>query len=174
MLHSLLILLTVLFSNITLETERTIEEIIRSHFQELIKVECKYRQEKKISFINDPLISTGIFIYNKNEDIIWKQEYPFQETYIIKEKSENKDDEYINQFIISILNGAILDNKKLKTNYSEDKNKYFLILTPKKGVMKKKIKAITLTFNKQNISLNKLDIESQNNDITKINFYDKK
>ena len=171
-MRNLLILLMIFIPNILLGQEQSIEKALKYYFKELIKVECKYKQEKELSMINKPLISTGVFRYEKGGSVVWEQETPFKQIYLINEKSNNKFDKYINQFIMSILTGDILDNKKLEVLYSENKDRYTIIMTPKKGAMKKKIKEINITFRKKAISLSRLEIILQNSDVTKINFYD--
>ena len=148
----------------------SIQEKINAHFKNLTEIDCDYRQEKQLSMLKEPLISTGTFKYKKSGEIIWNQETPFKEKFFINQETENKFDKYINQFIISILSGEILTNKKLSIIYSEKENNFIVLITPKKGVMKKKIKNITLTFNKNKITLNKLELLSNDHDITTINF----
>jgi len=171
-MRNLLILFTILISNILLGQEQSIEKILKVHFTNLNHIECYYKQEKELVMLNEPLISTGIFKYEKEGNISWEQQMPFKETFLINKKSDNKLDKHINQFILSILTGDILDNKKLEVSYSENKDNYTIIITPKKGAMKKKIKEIHLAFRKIEISLSRLEIILQNSDITRINFYE--
>lgn len=171
-MHNLLIIFTVLLSSITISQEKNIETILKGHFKQLTIIECQYYQEKELSMITRSLISSGIFKYEKDGDIIWSQKEPFDEVYLISEKSNNKIDKYINRFIISIITGDILSDQTLATNYSESNKKYTISLIPKKGAMREKIKEIILIFNKEKISLNKLEVHSQNGDLTKINFYE--
>jgi len=152
--------------------EQSIEKILKVHFTNLNYIECNYKQEKEISMLNEPLISTGIFKYEKEGNISWEQQMPFKETFLINKKSDNKLEKNINQFILSILTGDILDDKKLEVSYSENKDNYTIIITPKKGAMKKKIKEIHLAFRKIEISLSRLEIILQNSDVTRINFYE--
>ena len=132
-MRNLLILLMIFISNTLLGQDQSTEKSLKYYFKELVKVESKYKQEKKLSIINKPLISTGIFRYEKGGDIIWEQETPFKQIYIINEKSDNKFDEYINQFIISVLTGDILENNKLEVLYLDNKDNYIIKMTPKKG-----------------------------------------
>ena len=171
-MHNLLIIFSVLLSSITISQEKNIETILKGYFKQLSIIECQYYQEKELSMITRPLISSGIFKYEKDGDIIWSQKEPFDEVYLISEKSNNKIDKYINRFIISIITGDILNDQALATNYSESNKEYTISLIPKKGAMREKIKEIILIFNKEKISLNKLEVHSQNGDLTKINFYE--
>ena len=132
----------------------------------------QYKQEKKLSMLNELLISAGIFKYEKEGNISWEQHTPFKETFLINGKSDNKFDKQINQFIISLLTGDILNDTKLEVSYSEDEQSYIVVMTPKKGEMKKKLKKIILTFHKEIVRLSQLDIISQNGDVSRINFFD--
>jgi hypothetical protein len=172
MKYRILILLSTLLSNLAYSQDISIDIKLQEHFINLTHIECKYKQEKKLSMLNEPLISTGIFKYKKGGIISWEQQTPFKEIYLINNGTDNKFDKYINQFIISILTGKILNDKKLEVTYSEDVKNYFVLLIPKKGVMKKNIKDILLTFNKEIITLSQLEIVSENGDVNKINFFD--
>ena len=171
-MRNILILLIIFISNIMLGQEQSIEKILKAHFTNLNHIECNYKQEKELSMLNEPLISAGIFKYEKEGNISWEQQTPFKETFLINGKSNNKFDKHINQFIVSILTGNILNNNKLDVSYSEDELSYIIVMTPKKGAMKKKIKEIHLAFRKIEISLSRLEIILQNSDVTRINFYD--
>lgn len=171
-MHNIIILIIVIIPNIMLGQQTTIENILKDYFKELDKVECKYKQEKEMIMLKESLISTGIFQYQKGKGIIMQQESPFKEIYRINTDSEeNKFERDINQFIISILNGKILENKNIDIKYSENKDQYLLIMKPKRGVIKRKIRKIDLIFTKEIISLERLEIALKNNDVTKINFY---
>ena len=171
-MRNLLTVLVILIPNIILGQDQSIERILKEHFTNLNYIECNYKQEKKLSMLNEPLISAGIFKYEKDGDISWEQQMPFKETFLINGKSDNKFDKNINQFIVSILTGNILNNTKLDVSYSEDEQSYIIVMTPKKGEMKKKLKEIILTFHKEIVTLSQLDIISQNGDVSRINFFD--
>ncbi|MGY8988322.1 MAG: outer membrane lipoprotein carrier protein LolA [Flavobacteriales bacterium] len=171
-MRNILILLIIFISNIMLGQEQSIERILKAHFTNLNHIECNYKQEKELSMLNEPLISAGIFKYEKEGNISWEQQTPFKETFLINGKSNNKFDKHINQFIVSILTGNILNNNKLDVSYSEDELSYIIVMTPKKGTMKKKLKEIILTFHKEIVTLSQLEIISQNGDVSRINFFD--
>ena len=170
-MRNLLILLAILSSNIMLGQEHSIEKILKIHFENLKHIECNYKQEKELSMLNEPLISTGIFKYEKDGNISWEQQTPFKESFLINGKPDNKLNQHINQFIMSILTGDILNNPKLDVSYSEDEQSYLVVMTPKRGEMKKKLKEIILTFHKKIVTLSQLDIISQNGDVSRITFF---
>ena len=166
------ILILLIIPNVILGQAQNIEEILRSHFIELNNIECNYRQEKELSRISKPLISSGIFKYEKEGTISLQQQDPFKEIFILNKESKNRFDEYINQFIISILNGKILSNPELEINYQEDDETYIVEINPEKSKMRKNIKEIILTFHKEIVSLIQLKVISKNGDINKITFFD--
>ena len=171
-MRNLLILLAILSPNLMLGQEQSIEVILKAHFTNLNHIECNYKQEKELSRLNKPLISTGIFKYEKEGNISWEQQIPFKETFLINGNSDNKFDKHINQFIMSILTGDILNDTKLEVSYSENKQSYIAVMTPRKSEMKKKLKEIILTFHKEIVTLSQLEIISQNEDVSRINFFD--
>ena len=171
-MRNLLIFLAILSPNIMLGQEQSIDVILKAHFINLNHIECNYKQEKELSKLNKPLISTGIFKYEKEGNISWEQQTPFKETFFINGKLDNKFNKHINQFIMTILTGDILNDPKLEVSYLEDEQSYIVVMTPKKGEMKKKLKEIILTFHKEIVRLSQLDIISQNGDVSRINFFD--
>lgn len=170
-MRNLLILLAILSPNIMLGQEQPIEKILKAYFTNLNYIECNYKQEKEISMLNEPLISTGIFKYEKDGDISWEQHLPFKEIFLINGKSDNKFDKHIKQFIMSILTGDILNDTKLAVSYLEGEQSYIVVITPEKGVMKKKLEEIILTFHKELVTLSQLEIILQNGDVSSITFF---
>ena len=65
-----------------------------------------------------------------------------------------------------------MDDKKLEVIYSQNNDNYMIIMTPKKGAIKNKLKTINLTFRKKTISLSRLEIVFKNSDVTNIYFYE--
>tara|TARA_B110000467_G_scaffold164993_1_gene197394 strand:- start:2200 stop:2718 length:519 start_codon:yes stop_codon:yes gene_type:complete len=171
-MRNLLILLAILSPNIMLGQEQPIEKTLKAHFTNLNYIECNYKQEKEISMLNEPLISIGIFKYEKEGDISWEQHMPFKETFLINGKSDNTFDKHIKQFVMSILTGDILNDTKLAVSYSEDEQSYIVVITPKKDAMKKKLEEIILTFHKEIVTLSQLEIILQNGDESRITFFD--
>lgn len=148
-----------------------IKEKIESHFLDLDYIDCRYRQERQLSMIKDPLISTGRFKYEKGGTISLEQLTPFEETFFLNESTNNKLDKYISNFIISIVSGEILKNNKLDIQFLEDENNYIVSMSPNSGIMQKQLKHITLIFNQLTIELIELEMIAKNKDITTINFY---
>jgi outer membrane lipoprotein-sorting protein len=171
-MRNLLILLAILSPNIMLGQEQPIEKILKAQFANLNYIECNYKQEKEISMLNEPLISIGIFKYEKEGGISWEQHMPFKETFLINGKSDNTFDKHIKQFVMSILTGDILNDTKLAVSYSEGEQSYIVVITPKKGAMKKKLEEIILTFHKEIVTLSQLEIILQNGDVSRITFFD--
>ena len=170
-MRNLLILLVIIIPNIMLGQEQSIEKILKEHFTNLSFIECNYKQEKELSMLNEPLISTGIFKYEKEGDISWEQQTPFKEIFLINGKSDNTFDKHIKQFVMSILTGDILNDTKLAVSYSEGEQSYIVVITPKKGAIKKKLEEIILTFHKEIVTLSQLDIILQNGDVSRITFF---
>ena len=171
-MRDLFILFLLFISNSSFSQGTTIEEALKDHFTRLNSIECKYQQEKHLSILNEPLISTGIFKYEKEGNIRWEQQTPFREVYLINRESENVLDKYVQQFILSILKGSILNDKRFEVIYSENEKSYIALVIPVKGSVKHKINQIKLTFNQEVIALIQLEIISKNGDLSRINFYD--
>lgn len=80
----------------------------------------------------------------------------------------------INQLILSCLKGDIANSKEFKASYYENNNQYFLILTPVAKAMQGYISTIHLLFDKNNMTLQRMQLNEPNSDFTLFEFSNKK
>ena len=103
-----------------------------------------------------------------------EQKTPFEEIYYLDKKNTNQINKKANQLIFELLNGDILENRNLIFKQTEKKDVFIINMTVEKGMLKKYIRQIDLFVSKKPIVIKKIQIETQNGDITKIDFYAKK
>ncbi len=164
----------IIFLSNLFSIENSMKEDIKKHLQNLLYYECNYQQEKILSEVKDPLISTGELKYKQNEYLVMEQKTPFEEIYYLDKKNTNQINKKANQLIFELLNGDILENRNLIFKQTEKKDVFIINMTVEKGMLKKYIRQIDLFVSKKPIVIKKIQIETQNGDITKIDFYAKK
>ncbi len=151
-------------------------------------INTTFIQEKNLSFIEEKVISKGILLYEKPDKLRIEYKEPF--TYIMimnggrmmtdngENKSEydlksNKMFSEINNLIISSVKGNILNNTSFKAELFENQEKLFINLIPLDKELGKYIKTIGLFMNKQDYTVDELQITEQSDDYTQIRFTNK-
>jgi outer membrane lipoprotein-sorting protein len=151
-------------------------------------INSQFIQEKNLSFMEEKIISKGILLYQKPDNL--RLEYTEPYTYILimnggrmmtdngDKKSEydlksNKMFSEINNMIISSVKGNILDNPDFKSAIYENTEILFINLTPLNKELNKYIKTIGLYISKKDYNVSELQITEQSDDYTLIRFTNK-
>lgn len=174
---TLLIFLLSVFSLIIFgqENKNDINQIkkrLESHFSEIKNINCKYKQERTLKMLTEPIISSGNFTFFKNKELTFFQKEPFLDTIILNSNNQIKEIKYLNEFILSIISGEIINDKKVEATYISNEEFYIINIIPKKGVITKKISHFKLSFLKSNLNLAELLFYDIDNQLTKINFFE--
>lgn len=149
-------------------------------------ISAKFTQEKYLSFLNQPAISKGVFLFKQPEQIRWEYQTPFKHIMIMANgkmlvKDENKTKETdiaknvaakeLKKIINGMVSGQMLQNNKLfKTSVYENANGYKLVMEPKIQAMKNYITKIQHYFNKATLQTEKVEIFEKEGDKTIIRF----
>ncbi|MBN3859668.1 outer membrane lipoprotein carrier protein LolA [Neisseriaceae bacterium PsAf] len=146
-------------------------------------VQADFIQEKKLSQLNKPMISSGRFVYNPQKGILWEMQKPVVADIVITDKKliqkTNRSQSEINlknspyASIASLTSQLMSGNKKALTDsfivqeVTNNPNAWKIILTPKDSNLKN-------LFNKIQVSgqnyINRIDIEDKNQSNTLIKF----
>ncbi len=170
--------------NTSLGSAKTLEN--SEHvFAEAEDIPCftsgKYRQEKKLAFVEKPLVSTGSFIFSCEHGLIWHTRSPVIETIIYskagknfkiieKEKAESLNG-HLHRHLSKLLVGMIGKNSTyISKNFTTKVVDESTELTPKKNRLKKFIQSINILEKKNTADITLLHNEEQK---TMIHIYDK-
>ncbi len=159
-------------------------------------IESDFTQVKSLSMLSEKITSKGHFWFlyweangQKNNSLRWEYSTPYQYTIVINKdkiliKDESKIKKYdmnsnkvfkeINDIMISCVNGTVLNSNKFKIAYFENDNGYKLELLPNQKNMKESLKKINMYFDKNVSSVIKLEMQEPGDDITTIDFSNKK
>jgi len=152
-------------------------------------IESDFVQTKNLSMLSEKITSKGNFKFKKENSLRWEYQSPSKYLIVIhKDKIIIKDDKKtskydmnsnkvfkeINDIMLSCVQGTIFKSKKFKTNYLENDKYYMLELLPQDKNMKGTFKKINLYFDKNVTSVAKMEMIETNDDITSIDFHNKK
>jgi outer membrane lipoprotein-sorting protein len=153
-------------------------------------IESDFVQEKNLSVLTNKIISKGHFIYKKENNIRWEYLQPYRYLIIISNnkifiKEENNQKQYdiqsnkmfqeMNKFISGCIQGDILKNEQdFKIGYFEDDKTYFVSLMPRSEGMRKMLNEVQIWFNKNDLTVTRINMVESGGDYTKIDFINKK
>lgn len=152
-------------------------------------IESDFTQVKDLSMLSEKITSKGHFYFQKKNNLRWEYTTPYKYIIVINQdkifiKDENKLKKYdmnsnkvfkeINDIMISCVNGDILKSNKFKISFFENDTYYKLELIPTMKGMKESLKKINMYFDKNVTSVVKLDMLEPSDDITTLDFSNKK
>ena len=148
-----------------------------------------FEQLKHLSFLEEDVKSRGVFYFMKENRLRWEYSEPFfylilfsNDTVLIQD--ENKTNIYdaasgrmfreINEIMLSMVNGTILESDKFEFDYFENTSSYKLELSPLEENMKEFLSKIRLFINKEDLSVDELYMIERSDDFTHIRFINKR
>jgi len=152
-------------------------------------IEADFTQEKNLSMLSEKIVSKGHFVFKKENFLRWEYASPSKYLIVINKekviiKDEKKTTKYdmnsnkvfkeINDIMLSCVQGTIFKSNKFKTSYYENDKVYKLELIPQVKNMKETFKKINLYFDKNVTSVAKMEMIENNDDLTSLDFINKK
>lgn len=158
--------------------------------KETNSIESDFIQVKNLAVLSEKITSKGHFCFLKQNNLRWEYSEPYRYVIVInKEKilikdennkvkkydmNSNKVFKEVNDIMISCVNGDILRSNKFSIHYFESEKSYKLELVPLLKSMKESLKKINMYFDKSVSSVIKLEMIENGEDITTIDFINKK
>lgn len=138
--------------NINPETAQKLHQIFTQHHI----VRGDFTQSKEMQALNAPLTSQGHFVFAHQNGIIWTTVNPFQTSYIITQKGIKKIDadssvtQNITEDIFATTKQLMAGNfeslsRMFTINFHETAHTWELILSPRRGRLKRILASISLT-----------------------------
>jgi outer membrane lipoprotein-sorting protein len=152
-------------------------------------IQSDFVQEKNLSLLSEKVVSKGHLVFKKDNLLRWEYVSPSKYLIVINKekitiKDEKKTTRYdmnsnkvfkeINDIMLSCVQGTIFKSNKFKTAYFENDKFYKLELIPLEKNMKDTFKKINLFFDKSVTSVAKMEMMESNEDLTSIDFSNKK
>ncbi len=154
--------------------------------KKLISIKSDFVQEKHLSFMQDSIVSKGIFRYKKQDKIRLEYITPFKYLMVLNngkiyikdgakvnkfDSRSNKLFKQINDMLINTMNGNVLQSKDYKITYFENDNVYLLELQPLDKSIADLIQKIKIYIDKKKLTVLKLRLTEKSGDYTLISFF---
>lgn len=153
-------------------------------------ISSDFIQEKNLVVLSEKIISKGIFLFRKENNIRWEYVDPYRYLIIISNgKMYTRDDKNqkvfdietnkmfreMNRFISGCIQGDILKNdKEYATEYYENSSGYFVKLIPRDEKMRQMLNEVQIWFDKADLTVSSLRMVESGEDYTLITFKNKK
>jgi outer membrane lipoprotein-sorting protein len=163
-------------------------EMMKTASAETNSISSDFIQMKHLSFLEEDVMSKGKFFFQKENQLRWEYSEPFfyliifnNDTILIQD--EHKTNIYdaasgrmfreINNIMMSMVNGSILESENFDFEYYENASRYKLDLTPLDKNMKAFLSTIRIYINKKDYSVDELYMIEKSDDYTHIRFTNK-
>ena len=148
-------------------------------------IEAAFDEYKYLSYLKEPQVSKGRFMYMQDDKMRWEQTEPFPYILLVnddavriqddgKEKdlsSSNRIVGKIRDLMLNLVNGKFHENPAFSPSYYQDDEHYIVVLTPKNGRLKSVYSKIELRFEKETIRLKELSFFEPGGDRNIMKFY---
>ncbi len=147
-------------------------------------------QEKSLIVLSEKIVSKGLFLFKKPDNIRWEYTEPYKYLIIISnnqlytrdDKNQKQYDiqsnamfQEMNRFISGCVQGDILKNDKdYVITYFEGSKSYFVKLIPRDEKMKQMLNEVQICFDRNDLTVSSLKMVESGEDYTRINFINRK
>jgi outer membrane lipoprotein-sorting protein len=152
-------------------------------------IESDFIQFKHMDILENDMESTGHFSFSTPDKVRWEYSTPYKYIIVMNtgvmwindgKKTQKYDTETnkmfkeINDLMLGMLQGKILESKSFKSALYENDKQVLAKLIPQTPEMKEFLSEIQLYFNKTDYSVNEIKMLEQSGDFTLIKFNNKK
>jgi outer membrane lipoprotein-sorting protein len=159
---------------------------LRKQLGAMTSIKGSIRQEKSFAFLEDKLVSTGYFVYKKDNRLRWQFNSPIEYIILIKDnamrlreageekqyKGVNKILRQVREIILGCIDGSIIDNPNYKAAFFGNASSIKLEMQPKDRQLKEFIQRIEVEFAKEGTRLRSVMLTDPSGDVTHIHFSD--
>ena len=157
---------------------------LKSALAKMESIKGDIKQEKAFAFLTEKLVSTGVFIYQKESKLRWEFKEPIEYIILIDEnsmrlKEEGEEKKYkgmnqilrqVKEIILGCIDGSIMGSPNYKTAFSTNGTNIRIQLQPKAKNLKEFIEQIDVEFGKDGSILKKVTLTDPSGDMTDIFF----
>ncbi|MDR1406505.1 MAG: outer membrane lipoprotein carrier protein LolA [Tannerella sp.] len=174
----------------TPEQQKMMLEKIMAASDRMESLICNFEQTKELSLLSEIIVSKGKMYYRKNNRLRWEYLSPYKYTFILNDRkilmqTENsrsvvdvKSSQLFQEIVRIMINGVsgsgLTDLKNFTNSYYWSEKTWEVVLEPVKKEMKQMFARIKLTFNIDDFTVDRVEMEERNGDKTNIRLTDKK
>jgi outer membrane lipoprotein-sorting protein len=151
-------------------------------------IQAEFHEEKFLTVLKEPIKSSGVFYYQKNDKMRWEQRNPVSYVILIngdrfrvqeagKEKNVGQAGRMavqVRELMMGLVNGDFQDNKAFKQTLSENVLHYQVTLVPLNKRLKSIYSKIDLVFGKNTLRLKELTFYQKDGDRSVMKFTNEK
>ena len=153
-------------------------------------IEANFIQEKNLSVLSEKIITKGRFMFKKEKKLRWEYTEPFHYLIILSDgtmfiqdeekKSKidirnNKMFAEINSIIMGCVQGNLFnDEKKFLPSFFENNGFFMVKLKPLASNLKEYLSEIHIWFDKNDLTVTRIEMHEPSGDYTKIDFSGRK
>jgi outer membrane lipoprotein-sorting protein len=151
-------------------------------------IQTEFHEEKFLTVLKEPIKSSGVFYYQKNDKMRWEQRNPVSYVILIngdrfrvqeagKEKNVGQAGRMavqVRELMMGLVNGDFQDNKAFKQTLSENVLHYQVTLVPLNKRLKSIYSKIDLVFGKNTLRLKELTFYQKDGDRSVMKFTNEK
>lgn len=149
-------------------------------------IESDFTEKKYIAVLNEPQIATGKMFYQKENNMKWQQNTPFEYIILIKENDlQIKDNgkvydkgglmaSKVSGFMMGLIKGDYQESKEYKTQFFQSEKQYMVELIPEVKQLSKVYSKMKLYFTKENYRLVQIEFLEAGGDRRVVDFYNQK
>jgi outer membrane lipoprotein-sorting protein len=157
---------------------------LKEHYKTVKSISAQFTQRKQSLLFDTPLVSEGLFYFQKPDKIRWEQQKPKAEYFVINgdaviqfdgesvKKSAGLDMQMsvFRQFILGTVDGSILDDASFEKTFLSKNGKMTITLLPTDKRMAKRLQRIELTFDERSLLLDQLKMYESPDEYSDIRF----
>lgn len=161
---------------------------LQAHYKTAKSISAHFVHRKQSLLFDTPLVSEGLFYYENPDKIRWEQQKPSAGYFVIngdeaiqfdgetvkKSSGLNMQMSIFRQFILSTVDGSILDDASFEKTFLSKGGKMIITLLPTDKRMAKRLQRIELTFDERTLLLDQLKMYESQTEFSDIKFTDQK
>lgn len=169
--------------------QKFVAEKLKKVSLETSTINSEFIQYKHLDIIENDIVSKGNFSFKTPDKVRWQYTNPYYYLIVMNKgkmwiKDNSKITEYdtksnkvfkeINDLMIGLLKGNILENTDFITNFFSSDKEILAVLKPKKDEMKDFLAEINIFFDKNDYVVSKIVMNEYSGDYTLIEFKNRK
>ena len=169
--------------------EKAIAQKLNTASKSTKTIDSDFIQYKHLDILENDIESTGHFCFQASDKVRWEYFKPYKYLIIMNggimwindgnktqkfDTGSNKMFKEINDLMVGMLQGKILESKNFKISFFENSKQILAKLIPLSAEMKEFLSEINLYFDKKDYSVSKIKMLEHSGDYTLIEFFNRK
>jgi outer membrane lipoprotein-sorting protein len=161
----------------------TFKQSVSAMAKKIKTLSTDFVQYKHMDFLSKDIETSGKMIFKEPNTLLWQYKKPYSYSIVFKNGKILINDEgkkstidvgnsklfgKINKLIVGSVSGDLFDDKEFSITYFKNKGQNISKFIPKDGTLKKYIKQIELTFDKEDATVVQVKLIESTADFTRI------